>query len=89
MARVVIAKYRFLIIRMKISYEALLRRSTIQELFMRQIMTSFRLLRNSGQVIPGDISIQDEEIMLRQILDGDVEDVKSCMEALIEDNLQK
>lgn len=35
LARVTLSKYRLMIVRMKISYEALLRRNTLTELFMR------------------------------------------------------
>ena len=88
-ARTVLSKYKLMIVRMKLSHEALKRRETVHEMLLRQIMTSFRFLRNSGQVPKGDMCIIDEEMLLRQILKGDVEDVKGLIMYIIKDNLQK
>lgn len=52
-------------------------------------MTTYRFLRDSGQVEPGDSDIFEEEILIRQIINGDVEDVKACLRCLIKDNLKK
>lgn len=56
---------------------------------MRQIITSFRFLRDSGQVEPGDMDIHQEEILIRQLINGDTQNIKSCLELLIKDNLRK
>lgn len=51
-------------------------------------MTSFRFLRDSGQVDAGDPEICEDEILLRQIVTGNIVDVKKCMECLMKDHLQ-
>ena len=44
----VLTKYKLLIARMKLSYSALLRQSTILELWVRQIASTYKLLRDTG-----------------------------------------
>ena len=43
----ILKKYSLLICRMKISYQALIRKSTFLELFVRQIITSFKFLKET------------------------------------------
>lgn len=46
-ARIVLSKYRLMIVRMKLSYQCLIQKATITELWLQQIITSFRFLRDS------------------------------------------
>ena len=80
-----LSKYTLMIVRMKLSYEAFLRKSTFFELLVRQIAVSFRLLKHSGQ-IKGLHWAQNrrEEDLLHQIYKGNAD---CCLKMVVKYNL--
>ena len=64
-ARIVLSKYRLMIVRMKLSYQCLIQKATITELWLQQIITSFRFLRDSEQIEIGNMNIIEDEVLLR------------------------
>ena len=81
----VLSKYTLMIVRMKLSYEAFLRKSTIIELIVRQIATSFHFLKYSGQI--KGISCANSHLdyeLLQQIYK---ENAVCCLKMVIKHNL--
>lgn len=70
--RKIFCKYQILRVRMKISYHALMRNYTITEIFLRQIISSFRYLKDSDQIVIDNPVPWDEEELLNQILKGEI-----------------
>ena len=80
----VFTKYVIMRAKMKISYQALVNMNTISELWIKQIISSFRFLRDSEQ-IQVKYNEKEEEI-LSQLLKGDI---GCCLKLLMKENLKK
>lgn len=85
--RKVYMKYLLLKVKMKISFSALLKNMTIKELWMTQILNSFKYLRDSGQLlVKEEIGNKDQHEIFKSILRGEID---FCLKLLIKYNLDK
>lgn len=71
---------------MKMSYEAFMKNFTITELMLRKIISSFKFLRDSGQIHVSSICTAEEEDLFKQIIRGEI---IFCLKMLIKHNISK
>ena len=84
--RKVFIKYTIQRARMKISFAALKSLHTINEHWLRQIVSSFKFLRDSGQIKVQMSKILEEKHILAQLMKGEI---KCCLKLLIKYNIEK
>ena len=70
--RKVFVKYNLIRVRMKISFTALKRMHTIGEHWLRQIVSTFRFLRDSGQIKILKWKTIEEEELLNLLMKGEI-----------------
>lgn len=76
----VLFKYKLMRVMQKISFQALKRRMTLKEHWFQQILVSFKLFRDSGQIESKTLAQSKEDKLYEAILNGEE---RWCIKALL------
>ena len=74
-------KFTLLRFRLKLSFECLKARKTVSELILKQIIISFRFLRDSGQITVPNVDPNQEAVLFDKLMVGDVRQVLQILVA--------
>ena len=81
--RKVWVNYNMVRVKLKIGFSMLVRGQTLHELWLRQIMSSFRFLRDSGQIKGVTVNVSEEKHLLDQVI---LNENTNCLKSIIQYN---
>ena len=79
----VYSKYVLMRVQMKLSYEAYMINFTVSELWLRTIISSFKFLRDSGQILVNKKKSLESEFIYQEVLNNSY---NACFKMLLDFN---